>query len=213
MEDSLGRKDPQTKLLKSLLASMYLYQGRYEEAEKSYEETIEWVADNVGLSSERLAWHLVALSKAKSAQGEFWGAFRQAEEAEKIYQESLGETSREYADLIYRKGILAVLMNKWEAAKTLLKKSSGLFMELYGRESWRFKWVGYDLGFVLSATETPPSLKTSRKILDYMEVLDLRYTTVLEQPITHRNLSLEEILMLKKKAHSELNKVEFALER
>lgn len=213
VEDDLGREDLQTKLLKSLLASMYLYQGRYEEAERYYEETTDWVANNVGLNSERLAWHLTALSKAKSAQGKFWDAYRHAEKAEKIYRESLGETSREYADLIYRKGVLAVLMDKWKAAKILLKKSSSLFMESHGKEALSFRWAGYDLGFVLSAIEIPPSLKKARKILDYMEVLDLRYTTVLEQPIKHRKLSLEEILMLREKAHSELKKVEFALER
>ena len=117
----LGSNDSRAMLLNSLLAGLLFHQGMYDDAEKSYQETLLWVEKNNGSHSERLAWHLIALSDAKLMVNNLSEAFDDAERAQSIYNKLSLKSSPEFARLSYKKGVIALLLNDFNLVKENLR--------------------------------------------------------------------------------------------
>ena len=213
LQRNLGIDDPQVILLKSLLGGLYFQQGKYGDAEKNYKETLNWVEKNAGSDSARLAWHLTTLSDVIAVRGKYQEAYEYIDRAEKIYLDKSLVDSRDFAVLTYKKGVLMILMDDWGSAKIILRKASILSSRFFLEDRVILNSPAYDLGFVLAVIEKSPTERTLRKVVDYLGALDSRYSFVLKQPIRSRELSLEGILALKRKANSEFKRLEMMLDQ
>ena len=199
VKNELGSNDSRTMLLNSLLAGLSFHQGMYDQAEKSYQETLSWVEKMNGSQSERLAWHLVALSDTKLLTNKFSEAYEDAERAQAIYDSLSPKSSLEFARLSYKKGVIALLLNDFNTAKKNFKVSSVLFGSMPERKK-EFAWSGQELEFATVLSGTERSTEVLERLLEYLRLLDARYSHLLSQPIRERKVHLETVLKIKNKA-------------
>ena len=199
VSNELGSNDSRAMLLNSILAGLFFHQGMYDQAEKSYQETLPWVEKTNGALSERFAWHLVALSDTKLLANKFSEAFEDAERAQAIYNKLSLKRSYEFARLSYKKGVIALLLNDINLAQNNFAVSSVIFSSMPERKK-EFAWSEQDLEFATMLSETRASRDVLQRLVEYLRVLDGRYSDLLSQPIRERKLHLETVLKLKNKA-------------
>ncbi len=199
VKNELGSNDSRAMLLNSILAGLFFHQGMYDEAEKSYQETLSWVEKTSGAQSERLAWHLAALSDTKLMTNNFSEAFEDAERAQAIYDKPSLKSSSEFARLSYKKGVIALLLNDFNVAQKSFKVSSVLFASMPERKE-EFAWSEQELEFATILSDAGGSKDVPQRLVEYLRLLDGRYSHLLKQPIRERKLHLGSVLKIKNKA-------------
>jgi len=160
---------------------------------------LSWVEKTNGALSERFAWHLVALSDTKLLANKFSEAFEDAERAQAIYNKLSLKRSYEFARLSYKKGLIALLRNDFNSAKKNFKVSSVLFSSMPERKK-EFAWSEQDLEFATMLSDPGTSRDVLQRLVEYLRVLDGRYSDLLSQPIRERKVHLETVLKIKNKA-------------
>ena len=201
VSNELGSNDSRTMLLNSILAGLFFHQGMYDQAEKSYQATLSWVEKTNGALSERFAWHLVTLSDTKLLTNKFSEAYKDAGRAQAIYAKLSLKSSYEFASLSYKKGLIALLLNDFNSAKKNFKVSSALFGSMPERKK-EFVWSEQDLEFATMLSDPGTSRDVLQRLVEYLRVLDGRYSDLLSQPIRERKVHLETVLKIKNKAKS-----------
>ena len=70
-----------------------------------------------------------------------------------------------------------------------------------------FAWSEQDLEFATMLGEPGPSRVVLQRLMEYLRVLDGRYSDLLSQPIRERKLHLETVLKLKNKVTTVFRKM------
>jgi hypothetical protein len=91
-------------------------------------------------------------------------------------------------------------------AKENFEVSSALFASMPERKR-EFTWSKQELEFATMLRDTGSSRHVPEQLLEYLRLLDGRYSHLLRQPIRERKLHLETVLKIKNKAATALKKM------